>query len=342
MMHGAFFMPSAKRIGLQMWHTWSLTQVKVAPDLLYSPLAKLLRGLTVATLISLACSLRSVPSVFWHTLHSIARNAAGRRYALNASYRYRLSDSSFDSHICLQTYCWCTLRAKSLLSTCILQVKLPNGNRGGALCPYCKAEFSVMFRGAQTAEERAASHAEEQRITEATLRAREVILISKELRAFLLLWWPNESFVDGVQYGQQIFWPGSSCCIRHMYTHCTKFWCSEECSCSKTLKCAEHVRSLFTQTLCRQSHIRTLISLHDHSMQAENARNEEKATKLRIARAEETAASQKSLNLDSGGFEGRVNSPVARRSLFTEKTVDGDSSSHGRRVRLSFYTKACL
>ena len=31
-----------------------------------------------------------------------------------------------------------------------------------------------MFRGAQTAEERAASHAEEQRITEATLRAREV------------------------------------------------------------------------------------------------------------------------------------------------------------------------
>ena len=61
------------------------------------------------------------------------------------------------------------------LSLCILQVKLPNGNRGGALCPYCKAEFSVMFRGAQTAEERAASHAEEQRITEATLRAREVI-----------------------------------------------------------------------------------------------------------------------------------------------------------------------
>ena len=77
-------------------------------------------------------------------------------------------------------------------------------------------------------------------------------------------------------------------------------------------------------------------------MQAENARNEEKATKLRIARAEETAASQKSLNLESSGFEGKVNSPVARRSLFTEKTVDGDSSSHGRRVRLSFDTKACL
>lgn len=32
-----------------------------------------------------------------------------------------------------------------------------------------------MFRGARTAEERAASHAEEQRVTEATLRAREVL-----------------------------------------------------------------------------------------------------------------------------------------------------------------------
>ena len=70
-------------------------------------------------------------------------------------------------------------------------------------------------------------------------------------------------------------------------------------------------------------------------MQAENARNEEKASKLRLARAEEKAASQKSLNIGSAELQGRVNSPVARRSLFTEKATDSDSSSHGRRVSLS-------
>ena len=56
----------------------------------------------------------------------------------------------------------------------VIQVKLPNGARVGSLCPFCKAEFSVNFRGPRSLAEKEAVQAEEQRIVEATLRARQV------------------------------------------------------------------------------------------------------------------------------------------------------------------------
>lgn len=95
--------------------------------------------------------------------------------ALNVGMRHAFLTESVKAVRCMATEGRCSS----------LQVKLPNGNRGGALCPYCKSEFSVMFRGAQTAEERAASEAEELRVTEATLRAREVssALSTKTLRS---------------------------------------------------------------------------------------------------------------------------------------------------------------
>ena len=63
-------------------------------------------------------------------------------------------------------------------SCCCAQVKLPNGNRGGALCPFCKSEFSVYFKGPRSAEEKEVCRAEERRISQATLRAIEVKLQS--------------------------------------------------------------------------------------------------------------------------------------------------------------------
>ena len=66
------------------------------------------------------------------------------------------------------------MKLRQTLSAGSPQVKLPNNARVGALCPYCKKELSVRYGGPLSDSERAAARAEEQRVIEATLRARIV------------------------------------------------------------------------------------------------------------------------------------------------------------------------
>ena len=66
-----------------------------------------------------------------------------------------------------------------------MQVKSPGGRN--ALCPYCKREFAVTFRGPKSTEERQQEKHDEQTVIEATIRAqREVGAGFCALRALVL------------------------------------------------------------------------------------------------------------------------------------------------------------
>ena len=54
-----------------------------------------------------------------------------------------------------------------------MQVKSPGGRN--ALCPYCKREFAVTFRGPKSTEERQQEKHDEQTVIEATIRAQREV-----------------------------------------------------------------------------------------------------------------------------------------------------------------------
>lgn len=55
----------------------------------------------------------------------------------------------------------------------LLQVKSPPG-LGTVLCPYCKVEFSVVYKGLKSAAEKHRDKLERQKALEANLRAQQV------------------------------------------------------------------------------------------------------------------------------------------------------------------------